>query len=1544
VFVALTAHGKSHYSIQVISGGWASWSVSGKIEDISTWEELTEFAKTGGIPMTVYAENGKLTIGLNGYLVAENIVPLDAKGRLVLGGNSAVAPGLATPGTTMTITDITIGSNKPVLKDPVERLWDISKANDGIYTSLTNSDWASLFLTEEYSDKLSVSAKLPVKMGSEDDIRAGFVLRNEQGIEVFVALTAHKTHYSVQVISGGWASWAVSGQITDISAWDELTTLADGDGIPMSVIVKNGKFSIGINGYIVADNIVALDADGKPALGADTDVIVGIATAGTKLKFTDVAVNESSPEPENPEDNAPTEPEFDDPVERQWDISKANEGIYTSLTDSDWASLFLTEKYTDKVSISANMPLKMGEEEDIRAGFVLRNEQGIEVFVALTAHKTHYSVQVISGGWASWAVEGQIEDLSTWTELSEMDSIPLTVYAEDGKLTIGIDGYMIADRIVPLDADGKAILRSDTNVKVGLVTSGATLTFSEVQTGSEKPSLKLPIERFWDLSKVEQHIYTSITDGPWACLWLNDAYDNELSVSAKLPLKKGSEDDIRAGFVLRNEQGIEVFVALTAHETHYSVQVISGGWASWAVSGQITDISTWDELAALADGDGIPMSVTVKNGKLSIGINGYLVAKDIIALNAEGNAVWGDDNDVIVGIATAGTALRFTDVLLITNEPEVEPTEPVGPTQPEEDETTEPELQDPIERQWDISKANEGIYASITDEDWASLFLTSEYTDKVSISAKLPLKLGAEDDIRSGFVLRNEQGIEVFVALTAHKTHYSVQVISGGWASWAVEGQIEDLSTWTELNEIESIPLTVYAENGKLTIGINGYKIADNIVPLNTDGQPVLGSDTNVKAGLATAGTALIFTDVKTGDEEPSLKLPIEKLWDISKAGEGTYTSFTDSPWASLFLTDNYADKISISAKLPLKLSADGEIRAGFVLRNEQGIEVFVALTAHKTHYSMQVISGGWASWAVEGQIEDLSTWTELNEIESIPLTVYAENGKLTIGINGYKIAENIVPLNTDGHPIWGSDTNVKAGLATAGTALTFTDVETGNEEPDLKLLIEKLWDISKANEGTYSSFTNSPWANLWLNESYTEVATVSAKLPLKLGNEDDIRAGFVLRNEQGIEVFVALTAHKTHYSMQVISGGWASWAVNGTIEDLSTWNELTKLESIPVVVYVENGKLTIGINGYMIADGIVPLNAAGNPTFGSNAKLKVGIATAGTALTFTDVSMGEDKPDLKQKLIVGKGGIFQIPGDYTNANYAVFEANIKALDAITYDWNSNIIVSPTGGVWDAYDFQILYGTSKEQNLIKLTGPDASMDGFTVSQEQWVNDPSLEKLFGEDGMNVKMVRMDTWAYLLVDMGSGYSIVGKMILPANQATSISLWNNSTAFEVTDYSVVTGQAAAIAAINGLNLGLDNSGMVLPIADDSWTLEGRLVIDTATFPWGTGEYRMYAGADSWGQAVSVYYNRANWYLQNHTNWANTQLTDEQWWKLSAESGGMWVRFVKNGNTLTTYVSADGENWTSSLIHNNITAKGIYLFATLASQLRDVKLTTGA
>ena len=411
---------------------------------------------------------------------------------------------------------------------------------------------------------------------------------------------------------------------------------------------------------------------------------------------------------------------------------------------------------------------------------------------------------------------------------------------------------------------------------------------------------------------------------------------------------------------------------------------------------------------------------------------------------------------------------------------------------------------------------------------------------------------------------------------------------------------------------------------------------------------------------------------------------------------------------------------------------------------------------------------------------------------------------------------------------------------------------------------------------------------------------------------------------DQAISVFYSAT-HNSWYLQD-----HTNWA-NVQIPDEHWW--MVSQESGGMYVrFVKNGSM---LTVWTSKDGVSWNNtlSMGGIT-GNNIYL---VSTLVSELRDLTIS---NKAVLKQQ----KQSPIYIPADYTNANYAVFEANIKANDAITHDWASNILVSVSGEVWDAYDFQILYGSSSEQNLIKLTGDTTTMDGATAEKEQWVNNPDLEKIFTEDGMNIKVVRMNTWVYLLVDMGSGYELVGRMYLPADQVTRFGVFNHDTAIQISDYSVKTGEAAAVLALNGLDLNISTNYYVLPIESDSWTLEGRLVIDTDNFPWWQQDYRMYAGADGWEQAVSVFYSASNkWYLQNHTSWSNTVLPDEEWWMVSQQKGGMYVRFEKSGSTLTLSTSKDGVNWVTSLNHDSITAKGIYLYATLVSELRDIQLTIG-
>ena len=290
------------------------------------------------------------------------------------------------------------------------------------------------------------------------------------------------------------------------------------------------------------------------------------------------------------------------------------------------------------------------------------------------------------------------------------------------------------------------------------------------------------------------------------------------------------------------------------------------------------------------------------------------------------------------------------------------------------------------------------------------------------------------------------------------------------------------------------------------------------------------------------------------------------------------------------------------------------------------------------------------------------------------------------------------------------------------------------------------------------------------------------------------------------------------------------------------------------------------------------------------------------------------DAPDV---LINSKGAApTVIPGDYTNANYAVLEANIKALDAITYDWGSNIIVSVSGSArWaDNYDMQILYGKSATQNLVKLQKATTTVDGIQIPQEQWVNNAAFEKPFTEDGMNIKMIRLNTWVYLLADMGSGYTLVGKLAIPETAATEFSVYNSKTAVQISNFSVKTGQNAALAALDGIDLKVDQlaKAFAVPVDGTQWTLEGKLSI--ADFAAGA-DYRFTVSSNKsdWRRMTVAYINgQSKWRGQSVAqisgSWASADIPGAD----TLTGSGLWVRFVRDGATLSLYVSADRENWT--------------------------------
>ena len=372
-----------------------------------------------------------------------------------------------------------------------------------------------------------------------------------------------------------------------------------------------------------------------------------------------------------------------------------------------------------------------------------------------------------------------------------------------------------------------------------------------------------------------------------------------------------------------------------------------------------------------------------------------------------------------------------------------------------------------------------------------------------------------------------------------------------------------------------------------------------------------------------------------------------------------------------------------------------------------------------------------------------------------------------------------------------------------------------------------------------------------------------------------------------------------THYNMLGNGGMWVRWIRSGDI--LTLWVSSDGI----------NWQQTQSLSG--ITD--------------TNLYIK---ASHDLGAQLLDATFSTDAIFTQQK----KADTMFVPGDYTGANYAVFDANIKALDAITYDWASNLVVSVSGDAkWDKYDFQMLYGTSASRNLVKLTNNTAgTVDGITVTQDQNINNPAFEKPFTEEGMNIKVVRLDTWAYLLVDMGNGYEIVGKMHIPTDQATRFAVYNNNTTIEVSNYSVKTGQDAALAALDGIALKVDQlaNAFAVPVSGTQWTIEGKVSI--ADFD-AAGEYRFTVSSNKseWRRMTLYYFfKESKWRGQSVAqvsgSWASTDIPNAE----PLTGDGLWTRWVRDGAELGLLVSTDRVNWIPVQVCDNCGTDSsvIYIF----------------
>lgn len=194
----------------------------------------------------------------------------------------------------------------------------------------------------------------------------------------------------------------------------------------------------------------------------------------------------------------------------------------------------------------------------------------------------------------------------------------------------------------------------------------------------------------------------------------------------------------------------------------------------------------------------------------------------------------------------------------------------------------------------------------------------------------------------------------------------------------------------------------------------------------------------------------------------------------------------------------------------------------------------------------------------------------------------------------------------------------------------------------------------------------------------------------------------------------------------------------------------------------------------------------------------------------------------------VDAGGTVTILGGYARTDrYVVLSGHVKALDGFGEPWFNAVVLGVSGEQpYSNYAFQLVYaadGTGK--NAVNLNGSNfgaGTFDGITVSNSQAVNRPEYEALF-TTGLPIKLVRMNTWAYLLVDMGNGYEQIAVLHLPSDADTRFSIYTAGTRAQMTGVTVETGKSATAKALDDASVSLDSvTDRLFDLDEEYWTLD--------------------------------------------------------------------------------------------------------------------------
>ncbi len=364
---------------------------------------------------------------------------------------------------------------------------------------------------------------------------------------------------------------------------------------------------------------------------------------------------------------------------------------------------------------------------------------------------------------------------------------------------------------------------------------------------------------------------------------------------------------------------------------------------------------------------------------------------------------------------------------------------------------------------------------------------------------------------------------------------------------------------------------------------------------------------------------------------------------------------------------------------------------------------------------------------------------------------------------------------------------------------------------------------------------------------------------------------------------------------------------------------------------------------------------------------------------------------DLTKDEITASLGIVQKTGEYTGISekmedtFAVLSGTLKLTGGLKdyAGWPSvNLQLIADNESRYTNNFQLLYAAERKNDGgyigIKITDSSNrdNHDGVTVdeNQEPDQNIELLNKIFTDDGLPFKIIRLNNWAYFLADTGDGYQIIARMNGLGDRPTSFALHNGDLLEQnrvmLMDYNVAAGKEAALEALAGSRFSFKDrkdlasveDSMYFPVDSTEWTLQARVSLPDYSNYTGAEHRAVHVGPGprfdgntpyAWARGLGLVYQNnewgTGWKIQKlEVDWNANFIDTAHAEMMDPDRGGMWIQWVRKGDKLSVNTSADGQNWNNILERADLGdmdagATGMYIDSACKADLTDICITLG-